>query len=158
MRDGLPMTMRFLLALTIAGLAASAATAAEPASLTMTNLARGKFSGLEKPLQKVIRDAGEWKKVWMEHSRIESPSPELPKVDFHRQMVIVAAMGRQRTGGYSIEIKRAESETGRLRVFLKTISPPKGAMSIQALTSPFHFVSIPKVDFPVEFVEEHGGL
>jgi hypothetical protein len=72
-------------------------------------------------------------------------------------MVIAVTMGRRSTGGYSIEITRVERVGNRLRVEVTRTAPPRGAMTIQALTAPFHFVAVPASDLPVRFVEKKPG-
>ena len=68
-------------------------------------------------------------------------------------MVIVVTMGTKRTGGYSIEIVGAGPAGKKLKVSVKQTSPAPGAMTIQALTAPFHFVAVPRNELEPEFVE-----
>ena len=68
-------------------------------------------------------------------------------------MVIFVAMGRQRTGGYSIEVANVEVVDQKLKISFKRKSPPPGAMATMALTAPFHIVAVPKSDLKAEFVE-----
>jgi hypothetical protein len=68
-------------------------------------------------------------------------------------MVIAVTMGTRPTGGHKVEITRVEETSGRLEVSVKQTSPPKGAMTIQMLTAPFHFVAVPRSERKVEFVE-----
>ena len=67
--------------------------------------------------------------------------------------VVVATMGTRRTGGYSIEIRNVAPTDKTLRISLKQTSPPPDAITVQALTAPFHFVAVPKSDLKPEFVE-----
>ena len=59
----------------------------------------------------------------------------------------------KRTGGYTIESVRVEPSEKSLRIFVKQTSPPPGALTIQALTAPFHFIAVPKSDLKAEFVD-----
>jgi hypothetical protein len=68
-------------------------------------------------------------------------------------MVIAVTMGTKRTGGYAIEIVGVEVVDKKLKISVKETSPPPGAMAIQVLSAPFHFVAMPRSDFAVEFEE-----
>lgn len=57
---------------------------------------------------------------------------------FEKNAVVAAFLGQRRTGGFGVDIARAAS--GNLRVSERT--PPKGAMTTQALTAPFKVVSV----------------
>jgi len=122
------------------------ATGADP--ITLRSLGKGGFSGIKEARQEVIKDKAAWEKLWTEHAK--TPVPE---VDFAKEMVIVATLGTKRTGGYSVEIVSAEPAGKKLRVTVKQASPPPGALAIQALTAPFHFVAVPRSDLEVEFLE-----
>ena len=126
----------------------------DPRSLPIRSLARGAFSGVKEARHEVIRDADVWEKFWKQHSVAGSSAEKIPAVDFAREMVIAATMGAKRTGGYTIEIVRVEPAGKSLQIFVKQTSPPPGALTIQALTAPFHFVAVPKSDLKPEFVED----
>jgi hypothetical protein len=122
--------------------------------LPLRNLAKGAFSGIHEPKQEIIRDGSEWEKIWTKHSASARASGKIPAVDFNKEMIVLVTMGRQKTGGYAIEVAKVETAGERLKIFVKRTSPPPGAMAIQALTAPFHFVTVPKLDLKPEFVEE----
>jgi hypothetical protein len=46
-----------------------------------------------------------------------------------------------------------EAKDKTLKISVKNSSPPPDAMTIQALTAPFHFVAVPKSNLKPEFVE-----
>ena len=125
-----------------------------PASLPIRSLAKGAFSGVKEARHEVIRDADAWEKFWKLHSVSGSSVEKIPAVNFAREMVIAATMGTKRTGGYTIEIVRVEPAGKSLQIVVKQTSPPPGALTIQALTAPFHFVAVPKSDLKPEFVED----
>ena len=124
-----------------------------PRSLPIRSLAKGGFSGIKEARQEVIRDPVAWEKLWKQHSASASSAEKIPAVDFASEIVIAATMGTKRTGGYTIEIIRVEPAEKSLKIFVKQTSPPPGALTIQALTAPFHFVAVPKSDLKPEFVE-----
>lgn len=128
-----------------------AANEAQP--LPIRSLAKGGFSGIRDAKQEVVRSADHWEKLWKQHAAAVGAAGKVPAVNFPKEMVIAVTMGTKRTGGYTIEIVRVEAAGKSLKVFLKRTSPPPGAMTIQALTAPFHFIAVPKSDLKPEFVE-----
>jgi hypothetical protein len=132
-------------------LGCTTATGAGP--LTLRSLGKGGFSGIKEARKEVVKDKVAWEKLWTEHAKTTRNAAPAPEVDFATDMVIVATMGTKRTGGYSVEIVNADIAGKKLVVSVKETSPKPGAMAIQALTAPFHFVTVPKKDLEVEFVE-----
>jgi hypothetical protein len=132
-------------------LGCTSATGADPPKLR--SLGKGGFSGIKEAKKEVIKDRVAWEKLWTEHGKTTKNAPPAPHVDFSKEMVIVVTMGTKRTGGYSVEIVGVQPEGKKLQVTFKQTSPPPGAMTIQALTAPFHFVAAPKSDLAPEFVE-----
>ena len=128
----------------------AAATEAQP--LPIRSLKKGAFSGVREAKQEVVRSAGAWEKLWKQHATA-GDSDKIPAVDFSKEMVVVATMGTKRTGGYSIEIVGVETKDKALKISVKKSSPPPDAMTIQALTAPFHFVAVPKSELKPEFLE-----
>ncbi|HKS36199.1 MAG TPA: protease complex subunit PrcB family protein [Verrucomicrobiae bacterium] len=129
----------------------TSAAGADP--LTLRSLGKGGFSGIKDVRQEVIKDKAAWEKLWTEHTKTTRTATPVPEVDFAKEMVIVATQGTKRTGGYSVEIVSAEPAGKKFRVAVKQASPPPGALAIQALTAPFHFVAVPRSDLEVEFIE-----
>jgi hypothetical protein len=143
-------------ALLIVALCASCAGSPSTGELPVRNLAKGAFSALDTAGEIIIRDPAEWRELWQNHARMQTETA-IPEVDFEREMVIAVTLGRRSTGGYGIEITRVERTGNGLRVDVTRTAPPPGAMTIQALTAPFHFVAVPASDLPVRFVEKKPG-
>jgi PrcB C-terminal len=129
------------------------AGAESPQSLPVRSLAKGVFSGIRDAQREVVRKAGDWEKLWRKHGVSAGATEKIPSVDFAKEMVIVATLGTQRTGGYSIEVVGVEARGKTLRISIKKSAPPPGAITIQALTAPFHFVAVPRSDLKPEFVD-----
>ena len=123
-----------------------------PQSLPIRSLAKGALSGSREARQEIIRKPADWETLWGQHVTSAGAATKIPAVDFSKEMVIVATAGTQRTGGHAIEIVRVEKDDKKLRVFIKQTAPPPGAMTLQVLTAPFHFVAVPRSDLPPEFV------
>jgi hypothetical protein len=122
-------------------------------TLPIRSLKKGAFSGIREMKQEVVKSADAWEKLWKQHSTAAGSSDKIPAVDFSKEMVVVAMMGTKRSGGYTIEIVDVEARDKTLKISVKKTSPPPDAMTIQALTAPFHFVAVPKSDLKPEFVE-----
>jgi hypothetical protein len=128
-----------------------------PKVLPIRSLAKGGMSGIRDPKRELIKETGTWEKLWKQHAVSAGASGKTPAVDFSKEMVIASTMGTKRTGGYSIEILRVEAAGKVLKIYINQSSPPPGAMSIQVLTAPFHFVAVPRSDLKPEFVETNAG-
>lgn len=97
-------------------------------------LAEGSYGSVEETFVAVVRDADAY-------AALSAAAGGLPPLgaDFFRSNVVVAAfLGTRRTGGYAVQITRGPG--GRVRVAEST--PPKDAMTTQALTAPFKVVSL----------------
>jgi hypothetical protein len=122
-------------------------------SLPLRVLAKGAFSGIQEPSQQVIKDKSALEMAWAKHSSGGRGTGKLPEVDFTKEMVILVAMGRKNTGGYAIQVTKVEPVGDKLQISVQRTSPKPGSMAIQALTSPFQVVAVPKSDLTPEFVD-----
>ena len=135
-------------------LASCTACAAIAATVSFATLAKGLASGVGQPTQIVVRSQHDWAALWSRHMRTPIAPPPPPSVDFSRDMVVGLFMGERPTGGYAIEITRIERTDQGLSVHYRTSLPDPSAIQTQALTQPFHLVTVPRVDDPVTFVDE----
>jgi PrcB C-terminal len=91
----------------------------------------------------VITDGEEFQRLLSLASLQETPAA----VDFTNDIVIAAVQGPKNSGGYAISIMHA-SQTGReVRVEVEIVVPEPGTMTVQVLTSPYHFVTAKRSDF-----------
>ena len=74
-------------------------------------------------------------------------------VDFDKQMLIGVTMGSQTTGGYSIRITDVTETPDTIYVHTKQSKPDSGATVTQAFTYPQDFVTIPKTDKRIVFLD-----
>jgi hypothetical protein len=58
------------------------------------------------------------------------------------RLYIAVFAGSKRTGGFAVQLERAERDGDRLLVHARFSEPPPGAIVIQVLTSPAHLVLI----------------
>jgi hypothetical protein len=122
-------------------------------NMPIRTLAQGAFSGIQAPRREVIKDQKRWEELWDQHAALIKEGEAKPQVDFTKEMVIVVTMGRQSSGGYKIEVTQVEPVREQLRIIVRRTSPPPGAMTIQALTAPFHFAAVPRNDLEPKFID-----
>lgn len=119
-------------------------------------LLEGASGGLDEPAREVIRTPEVWANAWQDLHEGRSPVPERPSVDFDRSMVVLAAMGSQRTGGYDIEVEAVHRQGETLYLVVRETSPGDRCGVTQAFTTPTTAVRVPRVDGDVEFVEKES--
>ena len=117
---------------------------AEPYSFTY-------YSGLIEPQRLVVRDPAAWAEIRAAIWKGQSPLPELPQVDFAREMLVVVALGERPTGGYGILVDSAVATPGRLEIWIRTIGPGPGCFVTQALTQPVDIARLPRSERVVRF-------
>ena len=113
----------------------------------MKTIEKGLDSAVDDARQVVARTPAEWAKIWQMHS-YERPRPN---VDFTKEMVVGIFMGSRPTAGFGVEIVGTRQEDGTLVVQYRETKPDGGQMTAQILTSPYHLVSVPRVDGDVKF-------
>ena len=123
-------------------------------SVPVTTISKGLYSGLREPLQVIIREQEEWAALWSRHAAVRRPAPSPPLIDFYAEMVIGLFLGQKSTGGYSVEITRAELDGANLKVFYRERNPPPGAILTQALTQPYHLVRLSRSESVPVFIKE----
>lgn len=138
------------IAVLFAFLCVGACTAKPPADgpRPLVPLAQETYSLAKAARREVIRDNAAWTKLWAE---VQDQRRLAPPVDFERQMVLFVALGERRSGGFAIEVARAEVVEGTLVVHVRETGPAPGAIRTMALTAPFHAVALPRNDLPVRW-------
>ncbi len=146
-------TAHLLLASFLATLLAACVTVGQAEPVPFRTLAKGSFSGIQEPKEELVKDKSKWEELWALHAKTIKPAPTPPEVDFSKEMVVFVTMGRQRTGGYKIEISRIETSQDTLKIYVTRTTPRPGGMAIQSLTAPFYIVAIPKSDLRAKFID-----
>ena len=115
--------------------------------------------GIWDQLRLVVRDRDSWLDVW---KRIHRPDPNrdpypepppLPEIDFSREIVIVAALGRRGSTAYAIIIDAAYEKNDRLEVVVRSVENRKGCAAWAMMTAPVDIVKLPKTERAVVFRE-----
>ena len=110
--------------------------------ISFQTIEKGLRSGVREPLQIVIRGQAAWKDLWQQHAAIKTNPPPAPAIDFNKEIAVGVFLGEKPTGGYDVEIVRAERVDGTLLISFVENTPRPGAMVTQAITQPFHIVRV----------------
>ncbi len=102
---------------------------------------KGEQSAIDEPKQVLVRTDPEWADLWRQHAGTRAR----PQIDFTKESVVAVFMGSRPNAGFSTAIVSATEGGGALIVRYTETRPPRGAISAQVLTFPFHIVAIPKV-------------
>jgi hypothetical protein len=111
------------------------------------------YSGYTERERLVIRTPEQWSAAWARITQGSSSAPSAPAVDFDHEMVVLVAMGRRPTGGYSITVDGVYDSGGRIFAEVREKSPGAGCIVTQAFTAPIDAVRVPRRDGTVIFVE-----
>lgn len=101
------------------------------------------------PVRLTVEDPDTWSDVWRRATSRQASTPPTPEVDFRRQVVLVVAAGRMKTGD-EIHVDSIGTLEGRLRAVVRTRAQC-GAYPTSAY--PFEIVRVPRSTEPVTFLE-----
>lgn len=94
------------------------------------------YTGIEDTRRAVVTSPDAWDAAWRELFAHQTPQPEVPPVDFGRDMVVLVAMGTRSSGGYDITVDDVTGTDGVIRVRVTETSPGTGCGVTLALTQP----------------------
>jgi len=124
-----------------------------PVVIEFTTIESGELSGVTEPMDLVVKGESEWDYLWDLTHRHLVPKPDLPKIDFEKEMVLATLMGERTSSGYKIEICGVTLEKGIIEVKVKNHETPG---NLTLMTQPYHIVTIPKYPYKIEFEHEKG--
>ena len=102
---------------------------------------------IQERAQKVIQNSEDFLELWNEIGSLKM----LEEIDFSKYTVIAVFQGQQPTGGYSIEINKVKETKDKIQVYIIETFPDPNDVVTQALTSPYHIISIAKTNKEIEF-------
>jgi hypothetical protein len=114
-----------------------------------TPILAGQHSLADTASSYLINDKEAWDEIWHLANGDIEPMPDLPEIDFDKQMVLAVFMGRKNSGGYHNEIASINKANGFLNVKVINYERAGGTM-LPVLTSPFQIVTIPKGKFKLK--------
>ena len=105
-----------------------------PNQTKLKTIAEGANSKIETPFVFVARSP----ETYTQMRSLAEDLPPASQFDFKKSAIVAAFAGTKNTGGYSVEIQKSGD-----KITVKSIAPPKGAMTTQALTAPYQIALIP---------------
>ena len=89
-----------------------------------------------------------WGKMFAAYDR----KPPIPTVDFETKQLLLATMGEQASGSYSIKVKSIVKTPKGMVVTIEDAKPGKTCNTTSALTYPFQLIEMPKTDQKISYV------
>jgi len=111
------------------------------------------MSGIDTRERRVVDNANDWQAIWRRIAQNQQPEPAPPTIDFNSDVVVLASMGTQSSGGFSVAIEGVYRTADKLYVVVREASPGKNCMTTAALTAPVAAVRMQRTGLPVEFLE-----
>jgi hypothetical protein len=113
--------------------------------------------GIVEKTEAVVKDEADFSSLWEEVTRTLYPPPELPAIDFSREMVLFVSLGEKSTGGYTVAITEIIDRGDHWEVVVVTTEPGPDDFVTQGFTQPYHLVTVEKTDVPLRFRWKSGG-
>lgn len=127
----------------------------EPARIEFVTIDRTPYSGVEEPVNVVIRDAAAWDYWWARHRGTSNPAP---RFDFTTRMLVAVFRGVLPNGCYSTEITDVYRVASVINVARIDTEPAAGAVCTLTIVTPAHIISIPRSDDAVAFSAERVAV
>ena len=120
--------------------------------IKFADVVHGILSGIHDPYEKVITNTGDFAALWKQHTSNMYPPPPAPTIDFTANNVIAVALGDRPTGGFECNIQKiCNLSDSTIGVFYAERIPGPDCIENHIIYQPFHWVTIPKSDAPVQF-------
>ncbi len=116
-------------------------------------IAKGGHGRIEEPINMVIKDIEKLDSLWNVVFKTRIPKPDLPEVNFEKEMVLAVFMGYIPTGGYSVSIENIYAKGCKVIVERKVVTPEPDELVTMDETQPFHIVKTKKTDKEIVFVK-----
>lgn len=124
-----------------------------PTQLTWEIVARGnQATGVQGRRYQLITNQQQLTSLWALAHASQLQPPPAPRADFQRETLVAIFMGQQPTGGYGVEVVRVSEEGGDLYLDTRFTQPAAGAITTQALTSPWVIVRVLRGGYQVAWI------
>lgn len=126
-----------------------------PTQLTWEVMAQGQQAvGFTGTTFELVTSADQLLSLWNRAYGNQLSVPPVPRVDFQRETVVAIFAGQKSTGGYGVEVERVSEENGELYLDVRFTSPGEGAITTQALTSPWVMVRVLRGGYQVAWLRD----
>jgi hypothetical protein len=103
----------------------------------------GQYSQADTAAVYLIDNDRQWQKIWNMAMGRQDPLPHAPELDFNNDIALAIFMGKKGAAGHRNEITSITKKGKKLTVVVKNHHSKEG-MILPVVTSPFHFVTIPR--------------
>lgn len=110
--------------------------------------------GAAGPGYVMVTNRDELLTLWNRAHGSQLTVPPLPDVDFSRETVLAVFLGQKPTGGYGAEVRGIVEEDRELFVDLVVSEPAPGAITTQALTSPWVMIRVLRSGYAVAWFRD----
>lgn len=126
-----------------------------PEQLAWETVASGsQATGVSSPRFEMISNQQQLVSFWTRVHATQLQAPPLPSVAFERETLIAIFQGQQSTGGYAVQARRVVEEGGELYVDVAFTEPAEGAVTTQAVTSPWTLVRVLRSGYSVAWIRD----
>ncbi|HET8986165.1 MAG TPA: protease complex subunit PrcB family protein, partial [Trueperaceae bacterium] len=126
-----------------------------PQQLAWETIASGtQATGVQGARYQLISNQDQLIGVWSQVHATQLQQPPLPRVDFQRETLVAIFLGQRNTGGYGVTVRRVSVEGNDLYLDTEFREPAAGAITTQALTSPWTLVRVLRGGFEVAWVRD----
>lgn len=89
----------------------------------------------------VVTDRFELNELFKQITARQRPAPEMPTVDFSKNIVIYVARDPKPSGGYGLKVRSVKCNGGLMSVDLQEVNPQGNANQEQTITQPYVLLS-----------------
>lgn len=120
-------------------------------TITFTTVGNGLQSGIREPMHLAVTTQPAWDALWERHTGGIEPRPNLPPVDFSKEMVLAVFRGKT-NGALPIEIRKVVRRGNELDVLFTEVLPPPGVpLGVGIAAYPFHIIRCKRSPGEVRF-------
>lgn len=118
--------------------------------LEFSEVESGFYSGYPSKgyVEKIISSGAEFSQEWNKIHSNRMSEPDLPKIDFNSQRVVILMLDTKISGGYGIDEVEVRKNSESILITYTEVQPGRGCMTTQALTRPYKLISIPETKGP----------
>ena len=113
--------------------------------------------GDEDPAFQLITNNAQLSAAWNRAYGSRLTPPPLPDVNFRRETILAVFLATKPTGGYGLEVEDITLEDSDVYVDLRETEPAEGAITTQALTTPWVFIRVLRGNVDAAWFRDAAG-
>jgi len=128
---------------------------AAPEELVWEVVAQGNQAvGFPSASYQLVSNEDQLISLWQRAYGSQLTVPPVPSLDFRRETVVALFLGTKPSGGYGVEVRAVREEEGDLYVDVTLTEPPAGAITTQALTSPWLIIRVQRGGYEAAWLRD----